>query len=188
MAFDMMVDNKEISYCGVDIETKWKDIHDFITRKAEDAEVNFERQDIYKMLDGSISLQSKYNVIVLQYMIAGHIYSDRTEKVNFLFDEIIDKLIMKKPKDSPLLVINDIDHKSWIRDYFNLFIKKLRGRGLVFEYKKRHFVPREDGDNAGSKIYSSRANKFTSAISTEHRDKYNAHAPCSAAQLIVEVI
>jgi predicted small lipoprotein YifL len=40
---------------------------------------------------------------------------------------------------------------------------------------------------AGSKIYASRANKFTSLIPAEHRDKYNAHAPCSAAQLIVEV-
>jgi hypothetical protein len=121
-------------------------------------------------------------------MIAGHIYSDRAEKISHLFDEIIDKLIVKKPKDSPLLlIINDIDHKTWITDYFNLFIKELRKHNLTFTYNKRHFVPREDGENAGSKIYTSRANKFTLLIPAEHRDKYNAHAPCSAAQLIVEV-
>jgi hypothetical protein len=121
-------------------------------------------------------------------MIAGHIYSDREEKIEFLFDEIIDKLIAKKPKDSPfLLIINDIDHKSWICDYFNLLVQKLRKRGLTFSYNKRHFTPREDGENAGSKLYASRANKFTSLIPKEHREKYYAHASCSAAQLIIEV-
>jgi hypothetical protein len=121
-------------------------------------------------------------------MIAGHIHSDRAEKINFLFDEIIYKLIAKKAEESPLLlIINDIDHKTWICDYFNLFIKKQRGHGLTFSYNKRHFEPHEDGNNAGSKIYKSRVNKFTSMIPAEHREKYKAHASCSAAQLIVEV-
>jgi len=190
IAFGQMADGKKISYHGVDIAAKWKDIHDFIARKA-DADVDFERRDIYAMLDEVTAvkaLHSTYNVLVLQYMIAGHIYSDRAERIDSLFDEIIDKLIARKPKDSPfLLIINDIDHKTWIRDYFNLFTKKLRERGLTFSFAKRHFKPREDGENAGSKLYPSRANKFMSMIPTEHREKYNAHAPCSAAQLIVEV-
>ena len=191
MALDQMAGGKKISYHGVDIAAKWKDIHDFIARSSDTADVDFERRDIYAMLDEVIAvkaLHSTYNVLVLQYMIAGHIYSDRAERIDFLFDEIIDKLIARKPADSPfLLIINDIDHKSWIRDYFNLFIKKLRERGVTFSYAKRHFKPREDGENAGSKLYPSRANKFTSIIPAEHREKYNAHAPCSAAQLIVEV-
>jgi len=120
--------------------------------------------------------------------LPGTYNGDRADKIDFLFDEIVDKLIAKKPNDSPLLlIINDIDHKTWMRDYFNLFVKKLRSRDLNFEYSKRHFKPREGGENAGSRIYPSRANKFTSLISEEHRGKYNAHAPCSAAQLIVEV-
>jgi len=191
MAFSQVAGGKKISYHGVDIAVKWKDIHDFISQKANGAGVDFERRDIYAMLDEASAvkaLHSSYNVLVLQYMIAGHIHSDRTEKIDFLFDEIIDKFIARKLKNSPfLLIINDIDHKSWIRDYFNLFIKKLRERGLVFSYAKRHFKPREDGENAGSKLYPSRTNKFTSIIPAEHREKYNAHAPCSAAQLIIEV-
>ena len=189
-AFQSVVRDKQISYHGVDIEPKWRDIHDFITRNAYGVDVDFERQDIYKLLDNpDSSINSlRYNVIVLQYMIAGHIHGDRADKIDFLFDEIIDKLVLNKPKDSPLLlIINDIDHKAWIRDYFNLFVRKLRKRGLNFEYKKRHFKPREDGENEGSKIYPSRAGKFTSRISEEYREKYNAHAPCSAAQLIVEI-
>ena len=186
MAFNEVANGKKVSYHGVDIATKWKDIHDFIIRKSGNADVNFERRDIYEILDENP--HKNYNIIILQYMIAGHIYSDRTEKINFLFGEIIDKLITNKTKNSPLLlIINDIDHKSWLCDYFNLFIKKLRDNGLEFSYSKRHFKPREDGENAGSKIYPSRANKFTSHISAEQRDRYNAHAPCSAAQLIVEV-
>ena len=192
MAFNKIADGKKTSYHGIDIVTTWKDIHDFIIRKTDNTDINFERRDIYKLLDevnAVKSLHNNYNVLVLQYMIAGHIHSNRAENISFLFDEIIDKLIIKKPKDSPfLLVINDIDHKSWICDYFNLFTKKLRGRGFRFTYNKRHFTPHEDGNNAGSKIHSSRANKFTSLISEEHRDKYNAQAPCSAAQLIVEVL
>ena len=191
MAFNQIAESKKISYHGVDIAAKWKDLHDFIARNADNTDVDFERQDIYAMLDEvstTKALHGSYNVLVLQYMIAGHIYSDRAEKIDFLFDEIIDKLIAKKPKASPfLLIINDIDHKSWITDYFNLFVKKLRKRGFEFGYNKRHFKPREDGENAGSKLYASRVNRFTSIIPTEHREKYNAHAPCSAAQLIVEV-
>ena len=120
-------------------------------------EVNFERRDIYELLADPIMAESSYNVIILQYMIAGHIYDDRAEKIDSLFDEIIDKLIVRKTCDSPLLlIINDIDHKSWICDYFNLFTKKLRKRGIEFKADKRHFEPRENGENAGSKLYKSR--------------------------------
>jgi hypothetical protein len=63
----------------------------------------------------------------------------------------------------------------------------LRERGLAFSYSKRYFLPREDGEDAGSKLYPSRTNRFTSMIPAEHREKYHANAPCSAAQLIVEV-
>ncbi len=191
MAFNEVAGNKKLSYNGIDIAAKWKDIHDYILRKTDATDIRFERRDVYDMLDTldtSDGPPVNYNVLVLQYMIAGHIHSDRAEKIDFLFDELIDKLIARKPKNSPLLlIINDIDHKAWICDYFNLFVLKLRKRGLTFDYHKRHFEPREDGNNAGSKKYISRANKFTSIIPTEHRDKYNAHAPCSAAQLIVEV-
>ena len=132
MAFNKVADNKKISYHGIDVATKWKDIHDFIIRKANSTTVNFERRDIYEMLDEP-SPQINYSVIVLQYMIAGHIYSDRAEKIEILFDEIADKLIPKKPIYSPLLlIINDIDHKSWICDYLNVFIKKLRKEYYCF--------------------------------------------------------
>ena len=122
-------------------------------------------------------------------MIAGHIYDgNRAEKIELLFDEIINKLIVGKTCASPLLfIINDIDHKSWICDYFNLFTKKLRKHGFSFKADNRHFEPRENGENAGSKLYKSRTNKFLSLIPAEHRDKYNATTPCSAAQLIIEV-
>ena len=132
MAFQKVADEKEISYHGIDIEGKWGDIHDFIARKTEGQDVNFERCDIYEMLNRADAINSRnYNVLILQYMIAGHIYSDRAEKIDFLFDELIDKLIVEKPQNSPLLlIINDIDHKAWICDHFNLFTRKLRKRGF----------------------------------------------------------
>jgi hypothetical protein len=86
MAFSQMAGSKKISYHGVDIASKWRDIHDFITRRADNATVDFERRDIYAMLDevsAVKALHSNYNVLVLQYMIAGHIYSDRAEKNQF---------------------------------------------------------------------------------------------------------
>jgi hypothetical protein len=191
MAFAGIAGNKKISYNGIDIANTWEEVHDFISRNSGDTAVNFVRRDIYELLNepGIVTNPSKsYNVVLLQYMIAGHIHSDREERINNLFDEIVDKLVTKKATDSPLLfIINDIDHKAWICDYFNLFIQKLRQCGQTCTYHKRHFEPREDGGNAGSKIYASHANKFTSMIPAEHRDKYNAHASCSAAQLVVEV-
>ena len=101
MAFNQIAGSKKISYHGVDIAAKWRDIHDFIRRNADNTDIDFERRDIYTMLDEVITakaLHSSYNVLVLQYMIAGHIYSDRAEKIDFLFDEIIDKLIAKSRK------------------------------------------------------------------------------------------
>jgi len=189
LAFEQIAGEKKIQYHGIDIESMWQEIHDFIKwedRKYDTMEVAFETQDIYKVLaNGDLS---GYNVFVLQYMIAGHIHSDRAEKIDILFDELIDKIIMNKQSESPLLlIINDIDHKAWICDYFNLFTKKLRKRGLSFNADKRHFEPREDGENAGSKLYKSRTNRFLEQIPAEHKDKYNAGDSCSAAQLIVEV-
>ena len=87
MAIGKMADGKNISYHGVDIAGKWKDIHDFIVRKADNTDINFERRDIYAMFDDVAAvkaLHGNYNVLVLQYMIAGHIYSNRAEK-NRLF-------------------------------------------------------------------------------------------------------
>lgn len=189
MAFLEIAYGREVTYHGIDISPKWKEVHDFIEWELcekDDIDVNFERRDIYKMLSAT-SNENPYNVIVLQYMIAGHIHGNRTEKIDFMFDEIIDKLVVRKTAKTPLLlIINDIDHKSLICNYFNLFTKKLRSQGLSFTANKRHFEPREV--NAGSKQYKSRSNQFLSEIPTEHREKYNAHAPCSAAQLIIEVM
>lgn len=194
-AFLEIATGREVNYLGVDIASKWKEIHNFIeweTCGKNNIEVSFERQNIYELLAKPNAITSPYNtcnVIIMQYMIAGHIHSDRADKIESLFDEVIDKLIFKKPSDSPLLlIINDIDHKSWICDYFNLFTRKLRKRGLSFTACKRHFEPRNEGENAGSKLYKSRSNKFLSLIPAEQREKYNAHAPCSAAQLIIEVM
>jgi hypothetical protein len=191
MAFEQIAGTKKVRYHGIDIEPAWKEIHGIIqdgVNKYDNIDVTFENKDIYKILDESSKKAIPYNVIILQYMVAGHIYGDRAEKIDALFDEIADKLIMNKTCKSPLLlIINDIDHKSWICDYFNLLTKKLRKRGLSFNADKRHFEPREDGENAGSKLYKSRTNRFLSLISTEHRDKYKSDAPCSAAQLIIEV-
>jgi SAM-dependent methyltransferase len=185
MAFNNIIKNKKISFLGIDISPTWYDIHNKIKRLSHNSNVNFQTKDIYKTLENE-DLSGKFNVIILQYMIAGHIYSDRAEKLDFLFDKLIEKLIIKKPEKTPLMfIINDIDHKSWICDYFNLFIKKLRKAGLNFEYYKRHFESREEND--GSKQYKERTNKFTAIISKEQKEKYNADAPCSAAQLIIEV-
>lgn len=55
-------------------------------RKDDHAIVDFERRDIYEMFAESSIVtrpQNNYNVIVLQYMIAGDIYSDRAEKSVF---------------------------------------------------------------------------------------------------------
>ena len=133
-------------------------------------------------------VSSPYNVIVLQYMVARHICDGRADKIDFMFEKIIEKFIAMKPHGAPLLlIINDIDHKSWICDYYNLFTKKLRKCGFDFTAIKRHFEEREDGMNAGSKLYKAQTNRFLSEIPREHREKYNAHAPCSASQLIIEV-
>jgi hypothetical protein len=122
-------------------------------------------------------------------MVAGHIYDGRADKIDFMFDKIIEKFIAMKPHGTPLLlIINDIDHKSWICDYYNLFTKKLRKCGFEFTASKRHFEEQEDGVSAGSKLYKARTNRFLADIPKGHREKYNAHAPCSASQLIIEVM
>ena len=191
MAIDQIADGRPIQYHGVDIEPVWDEIHGAIEWHAGDIPgmvTRFENRDVYEMFAVPNAFLNPYNAIVLQYMIAGHIYTDRAEKIDLLFDEIIDKLISHKQRNSPfLMIINDIDHKSWICDYFNLFTRKLRARGFSFKSEKRHFEPREDGENAGSKLYKSRGNRFLEFIPKNQRDTYNAHAPCSAAQLIVEV-
>jgi len=152
-------------------------------------DICFETRDIYDILESRKLMPSPYNVIVFQYMIAGHIYDGRADKIGFMFDKIIEKFIAMKPHGAPLLlIINDIDHKSWICDYYNLFTKKLRKCGFEFTANKRHFEEREDGVSAGSKLYKVRTNRFLADIPKGHREKYNAHAPCSASQLIIEVM
>jgi hypothetical protein len=190
MAFEQIAAGKRINYHGVDKASGWDAVHNYIEWKTGDGNISayFENVDIYDLLSENEGLPKLYNVVILQYLIAGHIYSNRAERIEELYNGIIDNLVSNKRPDSPMLIIvNDIDHKSWICDYFNLFIQKLRKAGFAVSSAKRHFEKRDDGENNGSVLHKSSANKFLKLISSEQRDKYNAHAPCSAAQLIIEV-
>jgi hypothetical protein len=191
MAFELAAGGRQVRYHGIDIASEWDEIHNCIEWSADwenCVTAKFEQGDVYEMFASPVALTEPYNVIVLQYMIAGHVYSDRADRIEDLFECVINRLVANKRADSPMLIIiNDIDHKSWICDYFNLLTRKLHRYGYTFRATKRHFEKREDGENNGSILYKSNSSRFLQIIPSDHREKYNSHAPCSAAQLIIEV-
>jgi len=197
MALEQLIrgdENKKIvSYVGMDINPLWQNVHSEIKNYCSQNNINcsLEIEDALDYVNfrkfGIFGFYPAPNMIFISYLLSSFPDSKREEYAEKLLDLIINKiLIHNKGKKYTLIVFNDID-KSSIRQFFNIFLKKLQQNGYNVQCTKKHFKDRNQDYGDGSVQHESDNNKFNIPPDLR-KSEYNLAIKCSSAQLIIEVI
>ena len=182
MAFDTLCGNKINSYCGLDINNYWNNIHNEIQRLSPYA-TNFYNTDVLN--DLSTHIYTDYNVIIIEYLIS-FLYPDvGVAGISNFFDNIIESIVSHKRNDTPMLIIiNDVDSCNTGRDTFKLLVDKLTALNYtIINYKRKRFYSTCHYSN--SEQYLTDANCYE--IYDDFQEKYCVAKYCTSAQLIIEV-
>ena len=184
MAFDYLNPGQIINYRGIDINTSWEKIHNFIESRFDNGAVRFFRGiDVLNFFKNNAI--EHCNVICIEYLIS-FFYSHVGERgVRSWFRQLAEQIVSHKPTDLPMLIIiNDADSINTGRDAFPIIREEIEKLGLkvISEYRCRF---KEHNHYAGSIRYSSQANVFS--IPEAYKDQYKVAIRCEGAQLILEV-
>lgn len=181
------VDNKAVSYIGYDTNPYWESVQDEIhayCRNTGNIRCHYETADVIEKLYNSHGCFA--NIIVMSYLLSSFPDSDRLQNASMLFDLIISKILAYKGREPALIIVNDIDHNTKARNYFDVLIRKLQDAGYNINTIRRHFGHRNGrayGD--GSVQYALNANKFL--IPDDIGNDFNCAIQCTSAQCIIEV-
>lgn len=105
--------NVDISYTGVDINTKWEPIHEKIKETFPNISFDFKYQDVFEYLEAQGIIE--YNIIILEYVL-----NEIRKYTSDIIDNFIDlfaRVIVDKLPSGSLIIINDINH-NMVRDFF----------------------------------------------------------------------
>lgn len=176
--------NKTISYIGIDVNERWKAIHNQINtyRTSTIQKTQFMYCDA---VDDDISIEAA-NVIVLQYVIS-HLYnSGQIHKRDVFFEKLVTTIIKHKQENIPcVILINDVNSSNRGRNFFLDLVEKLKGAGFhghsyayYFDYNIVHPEQRYGNQQPSNSVL------FDVPTTLEI---YQPWRNCSSAQLLIEV-
>jgi len=189
MAFEQINSKykKKMGYRGCDINPLWENLHKKIEAYCSENEIakKFETKDVFDVLSEMKNFKIPFNVVIMQYLISSFPNNQRANLTSALFEGLINNVISKKRNNEPLLVIiNDLDHNTLARNYFQLLLSMLKNRGFHGSVSKRHFTTRSKDYGDKSVQYKNANNKFIIPYAIE---KFDCAVKCSSAQIIIEV-
>lgn len=177
--------DKSVSYIGIDVNEKWKPIHEQI----KSYKTKTLRRTQFKYMD---AVTEEYNilnanVIVLQYVISHFYNSGQIGEIESFFEKLVQNIILHKEQGKPLVVlINDVNSNNRGRDYFEKLVEKLDGEGLIensqgyyFDYNIRNEFQRYGIKHESNRIVYNIPDRLST---------YQPWEVCSSAQLLIEVL
>jgi len=178
---------KIISYKGYDINPYWTNIHSEIhnyCHQKKNIHCRYELNDVFEVLENNVDIST--NIIVISYFLSSIPDAERHIKARLLFDLIISKILAHKGNEPVVIIMNDIDHNTKARDYFDVLIAGLKQAKCHMNVQKKHFKNRSKDYGDGSIIHCSSGNKFYN-IPDNVKDSYHCAINCTSAQCIIEV-
>lgn len=174
-----------MSYKGYDVNTLWLQVHNRIQRYCDNNDINcrIKREDAINYFSRFYSENT--NVIVISYLISYLYNTPQKKEIISFFDRLIDNVIVRN-NDKKLIVFNDVNSCNRGRDYFKVFVQKLKKRGLHGSYRYMYF----DSDRLNDYQRNGTAYNASRALfdyNTEIKRAYHVDGMCRSAQLIVEV-
>ena len=176
-----------LAYKGYDVNPLWLPVHNRVQRYCKDndivTDIKFKREDAINYFSKFYSKNT--NVIVISYLISYLYNTPQKKEILDFFDRLIDNVIVRN-KDKKLIIFNDVNSCNRGRDYFGVFVEKLREKGLHGSYRYTYF----DSDRLNK--YQRNGDAYNASCSLFSYDKaierkYHVDGYCRSAQLIVEV-
>lgn len=178
-------DDRKIIFLGFDLNEIWEIIHSKIEDIAEKTEpikrVRFYTKDIFELFDKIKKGDGlPVNIIFLNYL-----FSDMTANgydVTEFIDNLENLIFKKMPKNSYILV-NDINHNTLARNYFDYMYDLLRRKYRISTVKYHFHNPNRPF------VYSYGRKHSENTIKTEiprELEKYNPWKYCASAQMAIQ--
>lgn len=174
-----------LSYKGYDVNPLWLPVHNRIKHYCDENSIinRFMRADAINYFSKFYSKNT--NVIVISYLISYLYNTPQKKDILDFFDRLIDNVIVRN-NDKKLIIFNDVNSCNRGRDYFEVFLKKLKKKGLHGVYRYMYF----DSDRLNKHQRNGAAYNSSSALfnyDNEIKKTYHVDGFCRSAQLIVEV-
>lgn len=173
-----------VNYLGIDINSLWKDKHDFI--KKYFTSTSYSPEYIYT--DAVEVFKDHYtadkNVLILQYLISHFYNTGKLTAVNDFYKNLCLNVI-KRMQPHSLIIINDVNSNRRGRDLFLRFSDCLSKCGIKHKYSCRYFEYNilNDYQRYGIKY----PNKDILTWPGPNLARYNPWTFCSSAQLIIKL-
>ncbi len=177
--------SKTISYLGIDINKRWKSIHE----KIDTYKTSTVKKTRFKYWDAVTEdfTISDANVVVLQYIISHFYNTGQIKQINAFFQKLVDTIISHKQENVPMVIlINDVNSVNRGRDYFSDLIDKLKAADFHGSCGKFYFDYKivNPAQRYGER-HASRQTVFN--LPKEFDGIYQPWCDCSSAQLLIEV-
>jgi hypothetical protein len=161
-----------ISYTGIDINNRWKPIHQKVETIFPTINIKFEYQDVFAYIDSFALEVLPYNIIILEYVL-NEIRKYTPEIIESFIDCLSQKIIDKLPPES-LVIINDINH-NMVRDCYPKIKAKAQNNNVVKEAYLRFCTPTTH--TYGGIILPNDELVFTTSTDSRFDEK----SPCSSS-------
>lgn len=118
---------KDIRYFGVDVNSRWKRIHERIMSYDSTYinHIEFDYKDAIQYFNEESLIDT--NVIVLQYVISHFYNTGQIGIVQQFFSDLIKNVVETRKKDDPFIVlINDVNSCYRGRNFFEDFVEALK--------------------------------------------------------------
>lgn len=193
MAFEAYIQknqiNKKITYRGIDKNLLWAPVHNQIQKYYSDiiTYINLQHdEDVFEFLEWfSIS---EINVVILQYIISAMYTLLPHDRIDYLFDLVINSVIQYRDVSKPFIVIlNDVNSNNMGREMFIHFWEKIQSAGLQGRANKYYFDGRHI-KNDNQKYGIKHDTNF--AMTQQKVDEFQQYEPwqfCTSAQLLIEI-
>ena len=177
----------EISYLGIDVNKRWKPIHQVIE--------NYQSPYIKKVhfcYDDAITYFNAHsvknaNILILQYVIS-HLYNtNQIQQLDDLYENLIKNIVLHRNQNKPFVImINDVNSNNRGRDLFSGLCDKLGNAGLHGYASKYYFDYRIQNDyQRYGNMHDD--NRILYGPIHDSLKKYEPWEYCSSAQLLIEV-
>lgn len=174
----------KIFYHGIDMNTRWKRIHDKIKQFLKDEwEVEYEYGNVIEYFKKFY--YKKYNILFMQYLIS-HFINLEIDPEDF-FKVLIDSFIIHMDSNSTIIV-NDVNSCNRGRDNIYKLLEQMKKSGIAYTIDERYFDTgiKNDFQRIGERYTKNSILDYSTDI--EFNCRYNPWSLCSSFQLIIKDI
>jgi hypothetical protein len=158
-----------ISYTGIDINTRWRPIHEQIVAQSQNINFAFKYQDAFEYLNTLDEVP--FNMVIMEYVL-NEVRKYSPDIINAFINSLVHRAIDRLPANS-LLVINDINHVM-VRQYYPIIKNKAIINNNIKEGALRFLNPT-------SHDYGGAIMKKDNLVFSISNNSFQEKAPCSSS-------